>query len=76
MLVVRTGKEQEPYWNDSAENVIAAFIAHVCATEGNAACRNLRVRERGIASRRTARRVGDDRNTTGDWRAGFTSPPR
>ena len=51
MLVVRTGKELDPHWNDSAENVIAAFIAHVCATEGNAACRNLRGMRTLIASR-------------------------
>ena len=31
MLVVRTGKEHDPHWSDSAENMIAAFIAYICA---------------------------------------------
>jgi type IV secretion system protein VirD4 len=47
MLVVRTGKEMDPHWCDSAENVICAFIAFVCALEGNRAARNMRgVREK------------------------------
>ena len=44
MLVVRTGKEIDPHWCDSAENVICAFIAYICALEGNPAARNLRGR--------------------------------
>jgi type IV secretion system protein VirD4 len=41
MLVVRTGKETDPHWTDSAENVICAFIAYICALEGNPAARSL-----------------------------------
>jgi type IV secretion system protein VirD4 len=51
MLVVRTGKEQDPHWNDSAENIIAAFTAYVCACEGNPAFRNLRGMRALLASR-------------------------
>ena len=50
MLVVR-GNEPEPFWNDAAENVIAAFIAHVCANEPQAVLRNLRAMRTLIASR-------------------------
>lgn len=32
MLVVRSD-EPEPFWSDAAETVIAAFNAHVCASE-------------------------------------------
>ena len=35
----------------AAENLIAAFVAYVCATEGNPACRNLRGMRTYIASR-------------------------
>jgi type IV secretion system protein VirD4 len=41
MLVTRTGREDDPHWNQSAENVIAALIAYVCACEGDRDCRNL-----------------------------------
>jgi type IV secretion system protein VirD4 len=51
MLVVRTGKETDPHWLDSAENVIAAFIAYICALEGNPAARNLRGVREQLASR-------------------------
>ena len=51
ILVVRTGKELDPHWCDSAENVICAFIAYVCALEGNPAARNLRGMRAQIASR-------------------------
>ncbi len=51
MLVVRTGKEQDPHWCDSAENVITAFIAFVCALEGNPAARNMRGMRAQVASR-------------------------
>ena len=33
MLVLRTGSEKDPYWDDSARSVICAFIAYVCACE-------------------------------------------
>ena len=51
MLVVRTGKELDPHWCDSAENVIAAFIAYICALEGNPDARNLRGMRSQIASK-------------------------
>jgi type IV secretion system protein VirD4 len=51
MLVVKTGKEPEPFWGDAAETVIAAFIAHVCACEPDKELRNLRNMRRLIASR-------------------------
>jgi type IV secretion system protein VirD4 len=51
MLVVRTGKELDPHWCDSAENVIATFIAYVCALEGNPEARNLRGMRSHLASR-------------------------
>jgi type IV secretion system protein VirD4 len=41
MLVTRTGKEMDPHWTDSAENVICAIIAFICALEGDPAARNL-----------------------------------
>lgn len=41
MLITRTGKEAEPYWNDSARTVLTAFIAYVCACEHNPEERNL-----------------------------------
>ena len=41
MLVVRQGNEPEPHWNDSAELVLTAFIAFVCACEKDPAERTL-----------------------------------
>lgn len=41
LIVFRTGKEHEPYWDDVAEAVIAAFIAFVCACEADPNRRNL-----------------------------------
>lgn len=41
MLVVRTGKEHEPHWNDMAEAVISTFIAYVAACERTPEFRNL-----------------------------------
>lgn len=51
MLVTRTGLEHEAHFLDSAENVIAAFTAYICATEGNPAARNLRGVRTFLASR-------------------------
>ena len=51
MIVTRTGKEIDPYWTDAAENVICAFIAYICALEGNPAARNLRGVRAQIANR-------------------------
>lgn len=41
MLVVRTGKEHEPYWNDMAELVLTVFIAFVAIADPTPASRNL-----------------------------------
>ena len=46
MLVIRTGEEREPHFNDSAELVLTAFIAFVAACETSPEHRNLQtVRE-------------------------------
>jgi len=42
-LVVRAGTEQEPHWNDSAELILTAFIAYVCACEPSREERNLQL---------------------------------
>ncbi len=41
MLVLRTGHEPDPHWGDSAEIVLTAFIAYVCACEEDATKRTL-----------------------------------
>ncbi len=46
-----TGKEPEPYWNDSARAVLTAFIAYVCACEKNPEKRNLDTVRELLASR-------------------------
>lgn len=51
MLVTRTGREDDPHWNESAENVIASFIAYICACEGNRDYRNLHGMREFLASR-------------------------
>lgn len=35
MMIMQSGKEPDPYWNDSARGVLTAFIAYVCAEEKN-----------------------------------------
>lgn len=41
MIIIRTGTETDPHWNDSAELVLTAFIAFVCACETDPKERNL-----------------------------------
>lgn len=41
LLVPRSGKEQDPHWLDSAEVVLTAFIAFVCACETDPKLRHL-----------------------------------
>ena len=41
MLIVRTGQEKDPHWNDSAELILAAFLSFVCGCEANPTKRNL-----------------------------------
>jgi type IV secretion system protein VirD4 len=51
MIVVRSGKEIDPHWPESAANVITAFIAFICACEGDPDFRNLRGMRMLLASR-------------------------
>ena len=51
MMVVRTGQEHDQHFNDASENAIAAFIAYICALEGNPAARNLRGMRTQLAAR-------------------------
>ena len=51
MLVVRSGTEHDPHWNDRAEQVLTAFICFVCACERDPARRNLLTVRALIASR-------------------------
>ncbi|KAJ3052077.1 hypothetical protein HK102_011944, partial [Quaeritorhiza haematococci] len=51
MLVVRTGQEHDSHWVDSAEIVLTAFIAYVCACEANPAERTLNLVREIISSR-------------------------
>ena len=51
MLVVRTGKEHDPYWNDSAELILTAFIAFVAACERSPEHRNLQTVRDLVSSR-------------------------
>ena len=41
MMIIRSGTEPDPHWNDSAELVLTAFIAFVCACETDPKQRNL-----------------------------------
>ncbi len=50
-MVVRTGKESEPHWNDSAELILTAFIAYVCACEPSREDRNLQLVRDLVSSR-------------------------
>lgn len=51
MLVVRSGHETDPHWCDSAEIVLTAFIAFVCACESNPAERTLNMVRDLVSSR-------------------------
>ncbi len=51
MLVVRTGHEHEPHFNDSAELVLTAFIAFVAACETAPEHRNLQTVRDIVSSR-------------------------
>ena len=50
-MVVRTGNEHEPHWNDSAELILTAFIAYVSACEPSREERNLQLVRDLVASR-------------------------
>lgn len=51
MLVIRTGNEHEPHFNDAAEMVLTAFIAFVAACEANPLHRNLQTVREIVSSR-------------------------
>ncbi|MFM7739464.1 MAG: type IV secretory system conjugative DNA transfer family protein, partial [Planctomycetota bacterium] len=51
MLVIRTGNEHEPHFNDAAEMVLTAFIAFVAASETNPLHRNLQTVREIVSSR-------------------------
>ena len=51
MLVVRTGHEKDPHWNDSARMVLTAFIAFICSCETDPTQRTLDGVRRLISSR-------------------------
>jgi type IV secretion system protein VirD4 len=53
MIIARTGMEENPHWNDSAELNLTAFIAFVCAAEKDRSKRNLQT-VRGLAGSRQA----------------------
>ena len=50
MLVVRTGEERDPHWNDAAELILTSIIAFICACESNKQLRTLRTVRRIISS--------------------------
>lgn len=50
-LVVRTGRETETHWNDSAELVLSAFIAFVCAYAADRSERTLSSVRKIVSSR-------------------------
>jgi type IV secretion system protein VirD4 len=50
MLVIRQGTEPDPHWNDSAELVLCAFIAYVCACETKSEARNLQTVRKLLSS--------------------------
>jgi type IV secretion system protein VirD4 len=51
MLVVRTGRESDPHWNEAAELVLTGFIAFIVACEPNPAERNLQTLRMLVSSR-------------------------
>ncbi len=50
LLVVRTGEEKEPHWNDSAELILTSMIAFVCACEADKKLRTLTTVRRLVSS--------------------------
>ena len=51
LIVMRQGTEHEPHWNDKAEEVIACFIAFVCAFCTDRTQRNLNTVRHLLSSR-------------------------
>ena len=52
MLVLRTGTETDPHWNDTAEMVIATFLLFICACEREPANRTLTLFRQLVSSER------------------------
>jgi type IV secretion system protein VirD4 len=50
MLVVRTGEEREPHWNDSAELILTSIILFVCACETDPRLRTLQTVRKIVSS--------------------------
>ncbi len=66
MLVVRTGTEHEPHWNDSTELFLTGLIGFVCACEPDPAQRNLQlVREIASSPDRLAKALDAMQKTEG-----------
>jgi type IV secretion system protein VirD4 len=59
MLVLRTGKEPDPHWNDVAELVLTGAIAFVCACEPDPKERTLPLVRELLASRDHFTRMAD-----------------
>lgn len=64
MLVVRTGKEHDQYWNDSAELILTAFIAFVAACETSPEHRNLQTVRDLVSSRESYAKAIEAMRTT------------
>jgi len=48
-VIIRTGQEKEPHWNDSAELVLTAFSSYICGCEPDRKERNMAT-VRGLAA--------------------------
>ncbi len=59
MMVVRSGTEPDPHWNDSARVVLTAFIAYVCACETKPEKRTLDTVRDLVSSRHKFARAAD-----------------
>ena len=66
MMIVRTGRENDPHWNDSAELVLTSFIAFVAGCEGDPADRNLKTVRHIIVSRDRYERAMAAMQASGD----------
>lgn len=65
-LIMRQGTEHEPFWNNSAEGVLTAFIAFVAACEQDPAKRNLLTVRALLSSRAAYEEAAEEmRQTTG-----------
>lgn len=72
-MVVRTGNEHDPHWNDRAEHVIMAMIAFVCACEPDRSQRNLSLVRELLASPQKMTRALQAMQMQGDRFGGVVS---